>query len=192
MDRSQISHPYPPSYRFEASPEPGLQGGLPSYPPSGRQPSYLQHQQYQQQGYRSYPQSQPSQYNSHNEQDTYLSRSRSSSDPTAPLTPHVLKKSRTRNGAESKPELDHAEGAQPQPHHHHHHLHLPGQGPDVRRDENGLELPDGWDEKDEEAEREFLKQGMFDWKALMGWRYWLRKEWWGESSTTTDSSKPRS
>ena len=51
-----------------------------------------------------------------------------------------------------------------------------------RRDENGLDIPAGWDEKDEEAEREFMNKGMFDWKALMGWRYWIRKEWWGESS----------
>lgn len=49
-----------------------------------------------------------------------------------------------------------------------------------RRDENGLLLPLGWNKADEEAEREFLRQGMFDWKALMGWRYWIRKEWWGE------------
>lgn len=48
-----------------------------------------------------------------------------------------------------------------------------------RRDENGLALPPGWSRADEEAEREFLRQGMFDWKALMGWRYWIRKEWWG-------------
>ena len=50
-----------------------------------------------------------------------------------------------------------------------------------RRDENGLDIPAGWDEKDEEAEREFMKKGMFDWKAFMGWRYWIRKEWWGRS-----------
>jgi hypothetical protein len=84
-----------------------------------------------------------------------------------------LRKSRTRN--EGKHESGHTEAAN--------HLHLPHthHGPEKRIDENGLELPDGWDEKDEEAEREFMKQGMFDWKALMGWRYWIRKEWWGES-----------
>jgi hypothetical protein len=54
-------------------------------------------------------------------------------------------------------------------------------GDGARKDENGLDIPPGWDEKDEEAEREFMKQGMFDWKALMGWRYWIRKEWWGKS-----------
>ncbi|WVW85051.1 hypothetical protein I302_107087 [Kwoniella bestiolae CBS 10118] len=43
---------------------------------------------------------------------------------------------------------------------------------------NGKEYPDGWTKEDEDAEREFLKKGMFDWKKLTGWRFWIRKEWW--------------
>lgn len=79
------------------------------------------------------------------------SRSRSPSDPSVPLTNNEKQ---------------------------HDTLGTEGQG--ERVDENGLTLPPGWTKEDEEAEKEFLKQGMFDWKALMGWRYWIRKEWWGE------------
>ncbi|KAK6907837.1 hypothetical protein I203_101838 [Kwoniella mangroviensis CBS 8507] len=42
----------------------------------------------------------------------------------------------------------------------------------------GKEYPEGWTKEDEDAEREFLKKGMFDWKKLTGWRFWIRKEWW--------------
>lgn len=50
-----------------------------------------------------------------------------------------------------------------------------------RVDAQGIVLPENWTKEDEEAEKEFLRKGLFDWKALMGWRYWIRKEWWGES-----------
>lgn len=35
-----------------------------------------------------------------------------------------------------------------------------------------------WTKEDEEAEKAFVKQGMFDWKELMNWRFWLRTKWW--------------
>ncbi|KAK4684416.1 hypothetical protein P7C73_g5762, partial [Tremellales sp. Uapishka_1] len=38
-------------------------------------------------------------------------------------------------------------------------------------------LPVGWTKEDEEAEKAFLEKGMFDWKALMSWKYWVRREW---------------
>ncbi|WOO83355.1 Golgi apparatus membrane protein TVP38 [Vanrija pseudolonga] len=38
--------------------------------------------------------------------------------------------------------------------------------------------PDWWTMEDEEAERQYLQQGMFNWKELRSWRFWFRKEWW--------------
>jgi hypothetical protein len=42
------------------------------------------------------------------------------------------------------------------------------------------EYPPGWTKEDEEAEAEFLKQSMFNWRELVSWRFWIRKEWWCE------------
>lgn len=157
MDKSKISHPYPPSYRVEASPE----------PPRGYN---------NQDPYQSPPQ--------HTNTDLHLTRSRSTSDPTAPLTPHVLKKSRNKPETNTKPKHKHKSTT-------HHGIVRVGMvaglvSDGARKDENGLDIPPGWDEKDEESEREFMKKGMFDWKALMGWRYWIRKEWWGGSCPDRD------
>jgi hypothetical protein len=44
------------------------------------------------------------------------------------------------------------------------------------------ETPDGWTKEDEEAEKEFLKAGLFNWRDLYSWRFWLRLEWWCTSS----------
>lgn len=44
------------------------------------------------------------------------------------------------------------------------------------------EYPEGWTKEDEEAEKEFLRQGLVNWKKMGSWRFWLRKEWWCESS----------
>ena len=40
--------------------------------------------------------------------------------------------------------------------------------------------PEGWTKEDEEAEREYLKEGLFKWKDMRSWRFWIRKEWWCE------------
>lgn len=37
-----------------------------------------------------------------------------------------------------------------------------------------------WTKEDEEAEAAFAKEGMFDWKQLKRWRWWLRAQWWCE------------
>lgn len=42
------------------------------------------------------------------------------------------------------------------------------------------DLPPGWTKEDEEAEKQFLAQGMFDWQSMKSWRFWIRKEWWCE------------
>lgn len=42
------------------------------------------------------------------------------------------------------------------------------------------ELPEGWTKEDEEAEKEFLKAGLFNWRELSDWRFWIRLEWWCE------------
>lgn len=88
-------------------------------------------------------------------------RPKSPTDPTVPLTAGLNQEDKEGRGAGSIVHGEHGE---------------------QRKDENGLLLPEGWSQADEEAEREFLRQGMFDWKALMGWRYWIRKEWWGKSN----------
>jgi len=162
MNKTQISHPYPPSYRFEASPEPSR----------GSQAQYSL-----QDPYRPSSSAQAPPINDH-AYTHELSRSRSDSDshPTEPLTPHVLRKSKPDN---MKGHAKHKSTT------HHGIIHAGMIGGLVdnghRKDENGLDIPAGWDEKDEEAEREFMQKGMFDWRAFMGWRYWIRKEWWGRS-----------
>ncbi|BEJ10710.1 hypothetical protein CspHIS471_0101320 [Cutaneotrichosporon sp. HIS471] len=40
------------------------------------------------------------------------------------------------------------------------------------------ELPDGWTKEDEEEEKVFLKAGLFCWRDLYSWRFWIRLEWW--------------
>lgn len=53
----------------------------------------------------------------------------------------------------------------------------------VSRDPNDLkegEIPDGWTKEDEEAEKAFLKAGLFNWRELSNWRFWIRLEWWCE------------
>lgn len=44
--------------------------------------------------------------------------------------------------------------------------------------------PDWWTMEDEEAERQYLQQGMFNWKEMGSWRFWFRKEWWCESRSS--------
>jgi hypothetical protein len=162
MDKTQISHPYPPSYRVEASPEPTYGGQAQQY---GLQDPYRPSQS-----------PQPPSTHGHGYEERTSS---SDSDPTEPLTPHahVLRKSKP----DKNKKKTHAKQKSTT---HHGIVHVGMIGGLVdnghRKDENGLDIPAGWDEKDEEAEREFMKQGMFDWKAFMGWRYWIRKEWWGE------------
>jgi len=46
------------------------------------------------------------------------------------------------------------------------------------------DLPPGWTKEDEEAERLFLAQGMFDWQSMKSWRFWIRKEWWCECASS--------
>lgn len=89
-------------------------------------------------------------------------RSRSPSDPTVPLTAGLGNKEHSN----SNPGISSSTMSAV-----------------ARVDQDGIELPAGWSKEDEEAEREFMRKGLFDWKALMGWRYWIRKEWWGESSS---------
>lgn len=36
----------------------------------------------------------------------------------------------------------------------------------------------------DDEEKEMLKRGMFNWDEMRRWRYWIRKEWWGESWRT--------
>lgn len=48
------------------------------------------------------------------------------------------------------------------------------------------EYPPGWTKEDEEAEAEFLKQSMFNWRELVSWRFWIRKEWWCEWKDSCD------
>lgn len=48
------------------------------------------------------------------------------------------------------------------------------------------EYPEGWTKEDEEAEKEFLRQGLVNWKKMGSWRFWLRKEWWCESGPISD------
>jgi hypothetical protein len=168
MDKTQISHPYPPSYRFEASPE----------------PSYGQNEL--QDPFRPSHSPQPPSTNDHGyNNELSRSRSNSESDPTEPLTPHVLRKSKPDKNKKKQ----HSKKKSTT---HHGIVHVGMIGGLVhdghRKDENGLDIPAGWDEKDEEAEREFMKKGMFDWKAFMGWRYWIRKEWWGRSRSLYDMS----
>ena len=38
--------------------------------------------------------------------------------------------------------------------------------------------PEGWTLEDDEAEREFLRTGMLDWRSMLSLKYWIRKEWW--------------
>ena len=44
----------------------------------------------------------------------------------------------------------------------------------------GDAYPPGWSKEDEEAEKEFLRQGLFNWNEMKSWRFWVRKEWWCE------------
>jgi len=44
----------------------------------------------------------------------------------------------------------------------------------------GPEYPDGWTQEDMEAEKEFLKAGLFNWRDLRDWRFWIRAKWWCE------------
>lgn len=90
-----------------------------------------------------------------------LSRMRSESDPTIPLTaglhPSTSASGPFGSSASHEP-LTQAE----------------------RLDKDGIPLPAGWTKADEEAEREFLQKGMIDWKSIRNWRFWIRKSWWGE------------
>lgn len=43
-------------------------------------------------------------------------------------------------------------------------------------------LPEGWTQEDEEAERAFRAEQMFDWDKMRDWRFWLRREWICESA----------
>lgn len=40
------------------------------------------------------------------------------------------------------------------------------------------EYAEGWTKEDEEAERAYVEGGMFNWKEMMNWRFWIRKKWW--------------
>lgn len=50
----------------------------------------------------------------------------------------------------------------------------------VKTHEFSPEYPDGWTHEDMEAEKAFLKEGMFNWKDLRDWRFWIRAKWWCE------------
>lgn len=47
---------------------------------------------------------------------------------------------------------------------------------------DGTDYPAEWTLDDEKAEAEFVAKGMFSWRELRSWRFWLRKEWIGEFS----------
>jgi hypothetical protein len=40
------------------------------------------------------------------------------------------------------------------------------------------EFAEGWTKEDEEAERAYVAGGMFEWKQMMNWRFWIRRKWW--------------
>ncbi|WVQ73516.1 hypothetical protein IAR50_003088 [Cryptococcus sp. DSM 104548] len=40
------------------------------------------------------------------------------------------------------------------------------------------DYPEGWTKEDEEAEKQFLSQGMIDWDEMKRWKFWIRKDWW--------------
>lgn len=44
-------------------------------------------------------------------------------------------------------------------------------------DKAGNKYPEGWTKEDEDAEREFVAEGLFDWKDVRSWRFWIRKKW---------------
>ncbi len=44
----------------------------------------------------------------------------------------------------------------------------------------GEDYPEGWSKADEEAEKEFMAQGLIDWGSMKSWRFWIRAEWWGK------------
>lgn len=45
-------------------------------------------------------------------------------------------------------------------------------------------FPPGWNDEDRAAEERFIKEGMFDWRSMKSWRFWIRKEWWCKWSFT--------
>lgn len=56
-------------------------------------------------------------------------------------------------------------------------LLLPAQDPNYKSPEQIAEE----DRTLDAEEKEMLKRGMFDWNEMRRWRFWIRKEWWGES-----------
>lgn len=40
-------------------------------------------------------------------------------------------------------------------------------------------------------EEEMLKRGMINWREMRRWRFWIRKEWWGESWTLVQRGRGR-
>ena len=176
-DKTNISHPYPPSYRSNPSPDQFTSNEHLNLHPTSTGQGYNPRSM----GTGPSPSPSPSPLPL-----ASGSRSRSPDDPTIPLTAGLVGLGHAQGRGVDEDGSKEVLGS--------------GPGPDGvirdtagnRVDAQGIVLPENWTKEDEEAEREFLRKGLFDWKALMGWRYWIRKEWWGKSclySTGRDCSK---
>lgn len=174
----KISHPYPPSYRSNPSPDQASSSDHHLHMPSNQGQGQGQGWEY---GYDTRSMAPSPQPLLPPISGSGSNRSRSPDDPTVPLTAGLGGGGGRGLEAGNKeiPTLATGPG-----------IGGPaGLGHDgelrskdgCRVDAQGIVLPENWTKEDEEAEKEFLRKGLFDWKALMGWRYWIRKEWWGES-----------
>ncbi|WWC88340.1 uncharacterized protein L201_003250 [Kwoniella dendrophila CBS 6074] len=163
--RSEISHPYPPSYRTNISP-PSNSESLPSL-------------DYQRRRDERHNNNQNNNQLSVND-NPYIPSAVSSPDPSSahqnqPLYPSsngnerpITRLQRSESESSTHPAL----------HNHNANSHSLDRGESGGGGGYGKEYPEGWTKEDEDAEREFLKKGMIDWKQLSGWRFWIRKEWW--------------
>ncbi|WWC62935.1 uncharacterized protein I303_105533 [Kwoniella dejecticola CBS 10117] len=147
----EISHPYPPSYRSQLSP-PRDQSPLPRHQ-HGDQLNYQRRRDDRHN------------HSNHNNQlsvndNPYLPSTSPDPSPSRPLY------SSNFNPDSGRPTTRLQRSASESSTH------------PVLSDGAGKEYPAGWTKEDEEAEREFLKKGMVDWKKLSAWRFWIRKEWW--------------
>ncbi|RSH90810.1 Tlg2-vesicle protein [Saitozyma podzolica] len=168
LSRPQISHPYPPSYRSDLSPQPSNQSLSPSPTPSP-QPLHSS---------PSLPPSQSYAFDYQRRRDERhgfgagtgtgfgTGTTGLTSNPPLYASPNPSYSAQLGPGP-SVPMMgrDHRSGSESSMGH-------DGMG----RAKAGY--PEGWTKEDEEAEREFLSRGMIDWDQMKSWRYWIRKEWW--------------
>ena len=64
-------------------------------------------------------------------------------------------------------------------------LRLTAQDPNYKTPEQLAEEDRSLDAEEEEM----LKRGMINWREMRRWRFWIRKEWWGESLTLREAGK---